>query len=184
MSDTHETHPTTSSETTISRRSMLRSAGVLTAGGGALLAFALAARNGTTAATFAEGTPSPQGSPVACASPVAASPVVSPLTVVTVPMTNQLRFEPEHLVIKLGETVRWDNISNMPHTATDDPEQNPVAKSHPDYVLLPESAEPWGSPLLQPGESWEYTFTAAGEYRYFCIPHVLSGMRGSITVEC
>jgi plastocyanin len=110
--------------------------------------------------------------------------MASPPPIVTVAMTAQLRFEPEHLVIKVGETVRWDNVGNMPHTATDDPEQNPVARSHPEYALLPSGAEPWGSPLLQPGESFEHTFTVAGDYRYFCIPHVLSGMRGTITVEC
>jgi len=61
---------------------------------------------------------------------------------------------------------------------------SPVAKSHPDYVELPDGALPWGSALLQPNESFTYTFTTPGEYRYFCIPHVLSGMRGRIHVEC
>jgi plastocyanin len=38
--------------------------------------------------------------------------------------------------------------------------------------------------MLQPGDSYSHTFTTPGEYRYICIPHVLSGMRGTITVEC
>ena len=71
----------------------------------------------------------------------------------------------------------------MPHTATGDPDQNPVSQANPDYVLLPEGAEPWGSELLQPGESFSHRFDTPGEYRYICIPHVLSGMRGKIIVQ-
>ena len=37
------------------------------------------------------------------------------------------------------------------------------------------------SGLFNSGESWNYTFTRAGVYRYFCIPH--PWMRGSVTVE-
>lgn len=99
-------------------------------------------------------------------------------------MTNQLRFDPENITIKSGDTIEWVNDSSMPHTATDDPEQNPVSESHPEYVLLPDGAEPWGSELLQPGEHYLHTFDTPGAYKYFCVPHVLSGMRGSITVEC
>ncbi|HID04807.1 MAG TPA: hypothetical protein EYH45_07350 [Candidatus Caldiarchaeum subterraneum] len=37
------------------------------------------------------------------------------------------------------------------------------------------------SGLFNSGESWNYTFTRAGIYRYFCIPH--PWMRGSVVVE-
>ena len=99
-------------------------------------------------------------------------------------MTAELRFDPQEITINVGDTVTWLNASNMPHTATCDPEQNPAAKSHPEYVALPEGAKPWGSALLQPSESFTYTFPTPGDYLYICIPHVLSGMRGAITVEC
>lgn len=127
----------------------------------------------------------PEGSPVTCASPgaaVAAQGTPRPTHIVK--MTNQLMFDPENITIKAGDTIEWVNESNMPHTATDDPEQNPVSKSHPEYALLPAGAEPWGSELLQPGEHYLHTFNTPGAYKYFCVPHVLSGMRGSITVEC
>jgi plastocyanin len=98
-------------------------------------------------------------------------------------MTLELRFDPETVVIPVGTTVRWINDSPMPHTATGDPEQNPLAATNPDYVTLPDGAEPWGSALLQPGETYEHTFSTPGEYRYICIPHVMSGMHGTIQVE-
>jgi plastocyanin len=115
----------------------------------------------------------------------AASPGATPATgeSATVGMTNDLRFDPEEIVIGVGTTITWNNTTGMPHTATGYPDQNPVNKTHPEYIALPSGAEPWGSEMLQPGDSYEYTFTVPGEYRYICIPHVQSGMRGTIRVE-
>ncbi|MGI8483425.1 MAG: cupredoxin domain-containing protein [Thermomicrobiales bacterium] len=72
---------------------------------------------------------------------------------------------------------------SVPHTATGDPEQNPVAASHPEYIALSDGAAPWGSDLLQPSDSYSYIFDVPGEYKYICIRHVMSGMRGTIVVE-
>jgi plastocyanin len=97
-------------------------------------------------------------------------------------MTDQLRFEPENITITTGQSVTWINASTIPHTATGDPALNPVAEAFPEYAQLPAEATPWDSGMLQPGESFTYTFTVPGTYHYFCIPHVLSGMQGSIEV--
>jgi plastocyanin len=107
----------------------------------------------------------------------------SPAGDVTVQMTDQLQFDPADITIALGQTVTWVNNSAIPHTTTDDPAKNPVAQDHPEYSQLPDGATAWDSGLLQPGESFSYTFTVAGEYHYFCIPHALSNMLGTITVE-
>lgn len=72
---------------------------------------------------------------------------------------------------------------SMPHTAAGDPEQNPVAASHPEYIALPDGAAPWRSDMVQPGGSHSYIFGVLGEYKYTCMPHVMSGMRGTIAVE-
>lgn len=133
------------------------------------------------------------GTPVASPVPCAATPIASPGPAVVVhtiydpsaaDAADQLRFDPPQVTIAVGQTITWKNESQMPHTATGDPAQNPVAKSHPEYIELPAGAEPWGSEMLQPGDSYSHTFTVPGEYRYICIPHVMSGMRGTITVEC
>ena len=115
----------------------------------------------------------------------AASPEASPkaMAEIIIAMTMSLTFDPAEIMIPPGTTVTWQNASQMPHTATGDPEQNPVGEANPDYVSLPEGAEPWGSELLQPGESFSHRFDTPGEYRYICIPHVLSGMRGKIIVQ-
>ncbi len=122
------------------------------------------------------GTATPVASP-------AASPVASPVAAVTVKMTPQLRFEPAAVTITRGETITWANASPMPHTTTSDPAKNPVKATRPELAQLPPGAEGWDSGLLSEGESFSHTFTVAGEYAYFCIPHIMSGMLGKITVE-
>lgn len=134
----------------------------------------LAGQSATPGATPTRGSSTPAASPMA-------TPAATDSTTVT--MTFDLRFEPEHVVVGAGTTITWVNDSPMPHTATGDPNQNPVAGEHPEYIELPGSAGAWGSELLQPGESYAHTFTVPGDYRYICIPHVLSGMRGTIRVE-
>lgn len=128
----------------------------------------------TTAAT-------PAASPVTAATP-AASPAASSGTV-TIHMTNALRFEPASVTIHTGQTVTWVNDSALPHSTTDDPAKNPVANQFPQYSQLPDGAPAWNSGLLQPGQTFSETFTTAGTYDYFCIPHILSGMRGTIIVQ-
>lgn len=113
-----------------------------------------------------------------------ASPAVSPTAAVTVNETTQLRFDPDHVTPKVGETITWVKDKPLPHTATGDPAQNPEAESHQEAVRLPDGAEPWGSELLQPAESYFHTFVTPGEYQYICVPHVLSRMRAAITMEC
>lgn len=180
---THTAHASNLSTSSSSRRTVLR---LLAAAPVAALAV-VAGRTSIGRTVLAEGTP--VASPTVCASTPLASP--GPAVVVHTiydpnakESADQLRFDPAHVTITSGQTITWKNESQMPHTATGDPAQNPVAKSHPEYVQLPAGAEPWGSKMLQPGDSYSHTFTTPGEYRYICIPHVLSGMRGTITVKC
>lgn len=169
----------------LTRRQVLQIAAALPVVGTIVAIAVTSGDDSIVSAQTGAGTPEGvNGTPIACASPIAGSPIASPVAATIVRMTTELRFDPEHITITAGDTVRWDNVSNMPHTATDDPAMNPVATSHPDYVLLPDGAEPWSSELLMPGDTYAHTFTVAGDYNYFCIPHVLSGMRGTITVAC
>lgn len=96
-----------------------------------------------------------------------------------VTMTNRLAFAPDTLRIRAGEAVRWRNTSDLLHTVTADPDR----ARRPGSVRLPDGAEAFDSGNMEPGESYVRTFTVPGEYRYFCVPHELAGMVGTIVVE-
>lgn len=112
-------------------------------------------------------------------SPLAATKAAASGASATVRMTNSLVFEPKALEIRVGETVRWENTSDVPHTVTADPDKT----GNPDQVRLPRGAEPFDSGLLEAGEAFSRTFTVPGEYRYFCIPHQMANMVGTVVVR-
>lgn len=90
---------------------------------------------------------------------------------------GQLKFIPETLTIKPGDTVKWVNNKLAPHNAVfDSSKVNPdLAKSLSQKNLL-----------FSPGEGYETTFPAdiaSGEYSYYCEPHRGAGMVGKIIVE-
>jgi len=97
----------------------------------------------------------------------------------TVTMTDQLKFAPATVKIKTGEQVHWKNTSVMVHTVTADPEQAMQAAN----VSLPEGAEPFDSGNMQSGDTFSHRFTEPGKYVYFCKPHEMAGMVGTVIVE-
>ena len=108
--------------------------------------------------------PAPTAAPKAASSPAAGGTVVE--------MSDQLRFVPDKLTIKVGDTVTWRNAASVAHTVTDDPAkaQNKV------HAKLPSGAQLWDSGTVSAGQSWSRAFDTPGEYRYFCIPHEAAGM--------
>ncbi len=117
-----------------------------------------------------------------------------------------MRFLPEALEIKAGDTVRWVNRSiSEPHTVTfladgmEQPEDifiEPQPEGPPKIVQNPQTLFPQGSTLpigegyvnsgflgelngqpLPGGPAFEVTFDATGEYRYYCVLHA-SGPEG------
>lgn len=95
-------------------------------------------------------------------------------------------FTPETLTIGSGEVVKWVNDTDEAHTVT------AVEASLPDGADYFSSGEASGEDeataslteeLIDPGESFEWTFDEPGTYRYYCIPHRADGMEGSVVVE-
>lgn len=97
----------------------------------------------------------------------------------TVEMTNALTYQPATVTVKVGDTVRWTNPSDVRHTVTADESK----ANDPSHVVLPEGAEPFDSGNIEPGGAWDHTFRVAGRYKYFCIPHEGAGMIGEVVVE-
>jgi plastocyanin len=74
---------------------------------------------------------------------------------------DNFTFEPQQLTVKIGTTVTWKNRDDIPHTIV--------------------SAGKFRSKALDTDDSFSFTFTAAGDYKYFCSLH--PHMTGTIKVE-
>ena len=80
---------------------------------------------------------------------------------------GNLVFEPSEVTISAGDTVTFTNGDLPPHNmvVADHPEL-----SHPDLAFVG-------------GESFDVTFTDAGDYEFQCEPHAGAGMKGFIHVQ-
>ena len=76
-------------------------------------------------------------------------------------MIDNFTFEPAQLTVKVGTTVTWKNRDDIPHTLV--------------------SAGKFRSKTLDTDDSFSFTFTTAGEYKYFCSLH--PHMTGTVKVE-
>jgi plastocyanin len=102
---------------------------------------------------------------------------------VVVQMSSQvpMKFEPNKVTVKVGQTVEWVNMSENGgplHNVTTDP----TKVLDPRHVSSPEGALVFDSGPIKPGKSFSHKFTVPGVYNYACSPHEGS-MLGQIVVE-
>ena len=97
---------------------------------------------------------------------------------IVVRMNDRLRFTPTEITIKAGDTVEWRNIGLIPHTVTADPKRAPSSRN----IELPDGAESFDSGWVTTGQSFRYTFSEPGVYRYICLPHEQARMVGAVIV--
>ncbi len=98
--------------------------------------------------------------------------------IIVVQLNDQLRFVPTEITIKAGDTVEWRNIGFLPHTVTADPRRAPSSRN----IELPDGAEAFDSGWVTAGQSFRYTFSEPGVYRYVCLPHEQARMAGIVIV--
>ena len=70
-------------------------------------------------------------------------------------------FEPAQLTVKVGQTVTWTNRDDIPHTVV--------------------CAGKFRSKTMDTDGTFSFTFTAPGDYKYFCSLH--PHMTGMVKVE-
>jgi plastocyanin len=76
---------------------------------------------------------------------------------------DNFTFGPQTLTVKAGTTVTWTNKDDIPHGIASD--NNAFAKSK----------------ALDTDDSYSFTFTTPGTYKYFCYVH--PHMTGTIVVQ-
>ena len=74
---------------------------------------------------------------------------------------DNFTFTPVELKVKVGDTVTWTNHDDIPHTVV--------------------SAGKFRSKTMDTDDKFSFTFTSAGDYKYFCSLH--PHMTGMIKVE-
>lgn len=90
-----------------------------------------------------------------------------------------LKFVPEAITVKPGDTVTWSNNKMAPHNVVFDSANMPGDKALADAISHSQLT-------FAPGEGYSTTFTAdmpAGTYTYFCAPHRGAGMVATITLD-
>jgi plastocyanin len=110
----------------------------------------------------------------------AATPAwAAPRTVEVAMDQGQMRFLPEAVRIKAGDSVRWVNATVIFHSATFDP----AAAKTAGVVSLPPGVAPFDSGKIDEDESFTHRFTVKGTYRYICKYHQDMGMVGAVIVS-
>jgi len=77
-------------------------------------------------------------------------------------MIKNISYLQPKIQITVGTTVEWTNNDPLPHSVT------AVDKS-------------FNSGLIQPGKTFRHTFTKAGTYNFYCMPHPF--MKGAVIVK-
>jgi plastocyanin len=99
---------------------------------------------------------------------------------VTIKMTDKPPvYIPMKATVKVGQTVEWVNNAKTLHSVTADPD----SAQKPGDISLPAGAKPFDSGFMKPGDTFDYTFTVPGTYKYLCLPHEKDGMIGIIVVN-
>ena len=81
-------------------------------------------------------------------------------------------YQPNPIQVSVGNTVTWTNNDSQPHTVTSGSNGQPDNKFN---------SSPNFSPLLNPGQTFSFTFTQAGDYPYFCM--LDPNMVGTVSVS-
>jgi plastocyanin len=75
--------------------------------------------------------------------------------------------QPNPVQVSVGDTVTWTNDDSQPHTATSG------------EAVIPDGR--FDSGIMAPAATFDFTFTEAGEYPYFCLLH--PNMVGTVSVS-
>ena len=86
-------------------------------------------------------------------------------------------FSPSSLTINVGDTVQW-SWSSSGHTVT-----SGSGCSADGQFCSPSDANCASAPASNQGATYSHTFSTAGTFPYFCIPHCDFGMVGTIIVQ-
>jgi plastocyanin len=117
-------------------------------------------RLGTRAAESVSRESAPVAQPATVTAPAPTQESTATVTPVTIRL---VKFSPETIEVRTGQTVEWANNDLTPHTVTS------------------QGTGELNSGSIDAGASWRHTFTQAGSFPYYCTFH--PEMKGTIIVK-
>lgn len=97
-------------------------------------------------------------------------------------------FNPHKFKVKTGEPVIWANTDMRRHSVT--AYENAIPKNAEYFASGGFNSEQaardaWrkGQGTIDPQTTFKHTFEIPGKYSYFCVPHEMGGMTGTIVVK-
>ncbi len=127
-----------------------------------------------------------QATPEQSGAPAATTPTAAGAThdVNMVLEGSSYKYVPEQLTIKPNDLVRYHNKSGGPHNVSF--WQDSIPSGAASAITVPDPMSPLTSKLaVAPDEVLEVKFNnaPAGEYKYYCTPHLALGMKAKLTVK-
>lgn len=129
----------------------------------------------------------------AATSPAGATATMAPITGTThevkmIGDTKGYRFEPASITVKQGDGIKFLNVTGGPHNVTFDPATIPAdVKAQLDANFGADRQSELSSKLTAPTPGGSITISFAnmkpGSYPFFCLPHKVMNMTGTITVQ-
>jgi plastocyanin len=80
-------------------------------------------------------------------------------------------FMPGSVKLEVGSSLKWINISNLPHNIVGIYKTSSGQETHLD------------SGFINNGDSWRYTFNEEGVFEYHCATHTEHGMKGTVIIS-
>jgi len=96
------------------------------------------------------------------------------------------KFVPNTLTIKAGDVVTFHSKSGISHNVSFWADSVPSGAADVLKANMPDQMGPLQGPLVpEPNGTYTVSFAnaPAGEYKFYCMPHLAMGMTGKITVQ-
>ena len=99
---------------------------------------------------------------------------------------SSYKYVPDQLTIKSGDAIRFHNVSGGPHNVSFWADSIPGGAADALKAGMPDQMAPLeGSLLTEVNAIYTVAFAnaPAGEYKFYCLPHLALGMKGKLTVQ-
>jgi plastocyanin len=95
-------------------------------------------------------------------------------------------YQPAELTIKAGDQITFHNKSGFPHNVSFWGDSIPKGADATLKAAMPDQMAPLEGPLFTEQDA-KYTISFAGapkgDYKFYCLPHLVLGMHGKVTVQ-